>query len=341
MNDFDGIVSSSRIRLARNFANFPFPSRLNDSEQILQITKSLFNNLSQVYDFDFLKLKNLSNLEILALIEQNLISYALMDNKDIASLAYSLKDGLSVMINEEDHIREQCILPGLSLDEAYQRLTVLDDYILENFDILFSEKLGFLTASPTNLGTGMRASVMLFLPGFTMFGKLGMLEDSAQRLGLTVRGKHGENSKAEAYMYQISNETSLGQTEEEILQNVINITLKICEMEKEFLNQLLKTRQDEIIDLTQRALGTLLYAHKLTTDEAVKFLSQVKLGVNLGIINLNNAKIIDELFVKVQPAHLMQLSARDLTQTERDITRAKYIKSLLSETLLDKVTQKL
>lgn len=334
MIDFDGIVASSRIRLARNFSNFPFPSRLVDESQVLQITKGLFNGLSQVYDFDFIKLKNLSNLEILELIEQNIISYALMDNKDISSLAYSLKDGLSVMINEEDHIREQCILPGLSLDEAYQRLTVLDDYILENFDILFSEKLGFITASPTNLGTGMRASVMLFLPGFTMFGRLKMLQESAQKLGLTVRGKHGENSKAEAYMYQISNEVSLGQSEEEILQNVINITLKICEMEKEFLSQLLSQRKDEVTDLAQRALGTLLFAHKITTDEAIKFLSQVKLGVNLGIINLKNNKIIDELIVKVQPAHLMQFSVRDMSQAERDVARAKYIKTLLEEAVI-------
>lgn len=331
MNDFDGIVASSRIRLARNFANYPFPSSLTDTEQVLQITKGLFNQLAKVYDFDFMKLKNMSNLEILALIEQNIVSYALLDNKDIASLAYSLKDGLSVMINEEDHIREQCILPGLSLDEAFQRLTILDDFILENFDILYSEKLGFLTASPTNLGTGMRASVMLFLPGFTMYGKLEELASSANKLGLTVRGKHGENSKAEAYMFQISNETSLGQTEEEILQNVINITLKICEMEKEFLSQLLKTQKDELLDLTQRALGTLLFAYKLTTDESVKYLSQVKLGVNLGLITLKNNQIIDELITKSQPAHLMQLSAKDLSQKERDIARARYIKALLKE----------
>lgn len=331
MREFDGIVASSRVRLARNLENFKFPSSLNDEDEVLAITRGMFEMLSNLYDFEFKKLKNLSNLEMLILVEKNLVSKELIDNKDISSLAFSNENGLSVMINEEDHLREQCVLPGLALQEAYDRLNILDDNILENFNILYSDKLGFITASPTNLGTGMRASVMMFLPALTMFGKLPTLEKSAQKLGLIVRGKHGENSKAEAYMYQISNEASLGQTEEEILQNVINVTLKICEMEKEFLNQLLTTQKDEITDLVKRALGNLLYAHMLSLDEAIKYLSQVKLGINLGILKLKNKNVIDELITKVQPAHLMELSVNELSKTQREIARARLVSSILKD----------
>ncbi|MGI5841738.1 MAG: ATP--guanido phosphotransferase [Christensenellales bacterium] len=333
MTEFENIIISSRVRLARNFKDVNFPAKMNDEFEAISITKGLFEVLNKFADFDFYKLKNLTNIKMLTFLEQNHISKELIDNKDISVLALSEKDGISVMINEEDHIRMQCILPGLELQEAFDRINRLDDLILENFDIAYDDEFGFITFSPTNLGTGMRASVMLFLPALTMFGKLETLANSAAKLGLTVRGKHGEHSSGEGFMYQISNEATLGVSEEEILQNVINVTLKICEMEADLLKQLYEEKQDEITQAVLRALGILLYSHYITYDEALKNLSLVKLGINLGIIKMKNFKIIDDLFVKVQPAHLMELSASDMSQFERDKYRAKYLKLALKDNI--------
>lgn len=331
MSNYDNIVISSRVRLARNFSFLNFPAKLTDYDEALSIVKGIYEVLSSYGDFDFYKMKNIQNLKSLILLEENLISKELLENKDISSVAISEKDSLSVMINEEDHIREQCVLGGFNLQQAFERVDALDDILLENFSISYDEKLGFLTASPTNLGTGMRASVMLFLPALTMMGKIESLSSSANKLGLTVRGKYGENSSGEGYMYQISNEQCLGFDEEQIIQNVINVTVKICEMEEEFLQEIMKEKGDEIIDLVKRSYGTLLHAYMISAKESIKLLSHLKLGVNLGIIKLKNKKIIDELMTKSQPAHLMELSAKDLNIRQRDIYRAEYISKILQE----------
>lgn len=333
MSNYENIVISSRVRLARNFSFLNFPAKLTDYDEALSIVKGLYEVLSSYGDFDFYKMKNIQNLKSLILLEEHLISKELLENKDISSVAISEKDNLSVMINEEDHIREQCVLGGFNLQEAYERVDALDDILLENFSISYDDKFGFLTASPTNLGTGMRASVMLFLPALTMMGKIDSLSISANKLGLIVRGKYGENSCGEGYMYQISNEQCLGFTEEQIIQNVINVTIKICEMEEEFLSQIMKEKGDEIIDLVKRAYGTLLHAHMISANESIKLLSQLKLGVNLGIIKLKSKKVIDDLMVKSQPAHLMELSSKDLDPKQRDIYRAEYISKILTETI--------
>ena len=331
MQNFDDIVVSSRVRLARNIKNLNFPNRLSDYDEALSITKGIYEILNNIGDFEFYKIKNMSQIKSLVLLEQHLISKELLDNKDISSLAISLKDGLSVMINEEDHIREQCVLDGFQLDKAYERVNELDELILDNFSIAYDEKLGFLTSSPSNLGTGMRASVMLFLPALTMLGKVDSLSTSISKLGLTVRGAYGEGSKAQGYLYQISNEATLGKSEENIINNVINITKKLCEMEKDFRVDLLKVQNDEIKDMCGRAWGILNYANILTCDEAVKLISDVKLGkcigmdFNVDIVSLNN------LLTLVQPAHLIEEYGKEIPAKQRDLFRAKYIKNFLNK----------
>lgn len=329
MNDFENIVISSRVRLARNIDGLNFPAHLNDYDEAMSIVKGMYEVLNNYGDFEFYKMKNLSNLKSLTLLEENYISKELIDNKDISAVAISDKDKISVMINEEDHIREQCVMEGFNLQQAYDTVNQLDEIILEHFTVAFDKDLGFITASPSNLGTGMRASVMLYLPALTMKGKIESLAVSAQKLGLTVRGKFGENSSGEGYMYQISNEACLGFTEEQILQNVINITVKICEMEQAFLNEIMQEKGDEITDLVLRAWGILTNAYLLSASETVKLLSQVKLGVNLAIIKLKKPKILDDLLITSQPAHLMELSSKDLNQKERDIYRASIIRQTL------------
>ena len=329
MDNLSDIVVSSRIRLARNVKNLNFPNCLIDYDEAISITKGIYEILNNIGDFEFYKIKNMDQMKSLVLLEEHLISKELLDNKDISSLAISYKDGLSVMINEEDHIREQCVLNGLNLENAYQRINELDELILDNFSIAYDEKLGFLTASPSNLGTGMRASVMLFLPALTMLKKVESLSNNVAKLGLTVRGAYGEGSKAQGYLYQISNEATLGKSERQIVLNVENITRKLCEMEKEFRSELFKLQSDEIKDMCGRAWGILNYANMLTCDEAVKYISDVKLGKCLGL-NFNiTIQRLNQLLIDIQPAHLMQNYGTEISAKQRDLFRAEYIKKFL------------
>lgn len=331
---FENIVLSSRVRLARNVKGINFPNKLSDYDEALSITKGIYEVLSNYGDFEFYKLKNLTESNSLMLLEQNTISKELLDNKDISSVGISQKDNLSIMINEEDHIREQCVLEGFNLKKAYDIVNELDDIILENFSVAFDDKLGFLTSSPSNLGTGMRASVRMFLPALTMTGRIDVLSQSAKKLGLTIRGAYGEGSTADGYIYQISNEVSLGQTEQEIIQNVTNIVTKICQMEQEFTNELMQKKRDEIIDLVNRANGILQNAHLISCSEAIILLSRLKLGVNLGLINLKNSNVIDKLMIECQPAHLMNELGEKVNKDNRDKYRANYIQQKLKgETL--------
>lgn len=331
MEDFDDIVVSSRIRLARNIKNMNFPNRLSDYDEALSITKGIYEILNSIGDFEFHKIKNMSNIQSLVLLEKHLISKELLDNKDISSLAICYKDGLSVMINEEDHIREQCVIDGFDLNEAYRRINLLDELILENFSISFDSDLGFLTASPSNLGTGLRGSVMLFLPALTMLGKINSLSNNVSKLGLTVRGAYGEGSLAKGYLYQISNESTLGKSEETILANVSNITTKICEMEKEFRAELFKIRKDEIKDMCGRAWGILNYANSISCDEAVKLIADVKLAKCLKINFDIDIKTLNDLLTTIQPAHLIQEFGREIASRQRDIYRAEIIQKAIKK----------
>ena len=331
---FDDIVLSSRIRLARNIDGLNFPSKLVDYEEALSVTKGVYNLLEEYGDFEFYKLKNLDNIKSLVLLEEHLISKELLDNKDISAVAINFKDGLSVMINEEDHIRQQCFLHGFNLSKAYEKISVLDELILENFKIAYDEKLGFITASPSNLGTGMRASLMLFLPALTMTGRIEALVNSISKIGLTVRGYYGEGSKAIGYLYQISNESCLGDNEEHIIKTVENVASKVCEMEEEFRKQLLCDMGDEIKDKAMRAFGILKNCYILSSDEAVKLLSEVKLGCSLGIITLKDKLLPDKLLVETQPAHLLENFGNNLNSKQRDITRARLVREKFKEETL-------
>lgn len=328
MESFDDVVVSSRIRLARNIKNINFPSRLSDYDEALSITKAVYEILKNIGDFEFFKIKNITNIQGLVLLEKHLVSKELLDNKDIASLAICYKDGLSVMINEEDHIREQCVLDGFCLDECYTRINQLDELVLDNFSIAYDQQFGFLTASPSNLGTGMRASVMLFLPALTMIGKIDALASSVSKLGLTVRGAYGEGSLAKGYLYQISNENTMGKSEHELIENVKNISIKICEMEREFRGELFNLQKDDILDMCGRAWGILNNAHKISCDEAINLLSVVKLGMCLGLDM--KIKDVDKLLEQIQPAHLIDEYGSDLPSKERDIFRMQKIKKWLN-----------
>ena len=224
------IVTSTRIRLARNLSAYPFPDKL-DKKLASEIVYLVGEELGKIDEFEKCDMGRFDKTQATLLQEQHLISPALIRRKGLASAFISSDKSISIMVNEEDHLRQQYIYKGFDLYKAYERISGIDDALGSSLDFAYDEKLGYLTACPSNLGTGMRASVMMFLPALTESGKIGALVNEAQKLGLTVRGLYGEGSDAEGYMYQISNEVTLGICEEEILSKVDKVVLEVVNLE--------------------------------------------------------------------------------------------------------------
>ncbi len=323
MEVFDNIAISSRIRLARNVSGLKFFTKL-DGEGAKYITESVKNVLESFDLFNFLSLKKLSLNECNALFEQHLISRELIENKDISSVAISEDEKVIVMINEEDHIREQCIEAGFNLLKPFRRLKKIDEALLDNIDIAYSEQLGFITASPSNLGTGMRASVMLFLPALERAGRIEGLIDRAGRNGLTVRGIYGEGSEAQASFYQISNQGSLGKSEEEIIDEVSEIIYEICNEEKEMRDYYMLNERTQIHDEVLRAYGVLTNCYTLEEGEMMKLLSLVKFGDSLGFLHIEDSDKFQKLYYEGGEANLKEIF--DFSDTKKEnIVRSEYI----------------
>ncbi|MEG1499753.1 MAG: protein arginine kinase [Clostridia bacterium] len=321
----DDIVMSSRIRLARNFKNIPFPAMLSDDFEAENLVKKVFNVVKGLGQFKLVFLKDLSNIDCLALLEKHLISKELIDNKDISAYITCDDEKVVIMLNEEDHIRSQCFLPGLHLDEAFEKINKIDDKIISSLPIAFSEKLGFLTACQTNLGTGLRASVMMFLPALTMTNSMENIIASVSKLGFTFRGVYGEGSSADGYIYQLSNQTTLGVVEKEIISSVKKVVLKICEMEKSAREILQDSKRDEIKDNAFRAYGILSSSYLLSCEEFGMLIARIKLGKCLGLIDLADPEILDKLLINAQPALLMKRFGKEMSCDERDRFRADYV----------------
>lgn len=319
------IIVSSRIRLARNFNKFNFPIRLSDDIDAKQIQFEVYESLKDGNNFMFYSLKNMDSNQTLKFLERNLISRELIENKDIAGFCINKSEDKVIMINEEDHIREQCIKKGFALDEAFDELEEIDNKILDKCDIAYSEEFGFLTACPSNLGTGMRASCMMFLPALTKTGAIGSIIQTFSKLGLAVRGFLGEGSEAEGYLYQISNQQTLGVSEQDIIKNVKSAVTKVCDMENEAREVLFQTKQDQIKDATYRAYGILANSYKMSQKEFTKLISDLKLGLALGLIEFKNPNILEEIEVSSRPANLDARFGEELDEDKRDKFRADYL----------------
>lgn len=323
MDNFDDIVISSRIRLARNFSDVVFPNKMKTSLEADSVILRVFELLKNYENY---KVKDLDTNILNSLQEKHLISEELVKNQEFGALSLSHDETISIMINEEEHLREQCILKGFKLDEALEKLNEVDDLLLENLPIAYSSKYGFLTTCPSNLGTGMRASGMLFLPALTLTKNLESIMNTLQKVGITVRGRYGENSTYDGFMFQISNSQTLGVSEEQIISNVSTAILKICEKEQDARNKILGNNFNELKDTIFRAYGTLKYAYKLSLPEAIKMLSQVKFGLSLNLFNFEIDNI-DELFDDIQSYSLKTIKGENMTDEEVDIFRAEYISS--------------
>lgn len=325
MSDFSTIAVSTRIRLARNIEGYPFPSHLKSDRQANDVIRLVTSGLARYTDFKIYYLNEISEEEALSLKENHLISPNLIKNSRRSAALINSEGSISVMINEEDHLREQCIVKGLDLRLAYDTMSEIDSHISNSMKFAYDEQFGYLTACPTNLGTGLRASVMLFLPALTINGMMPRVIKSVSRMGLTVRGIYGEGSRAEGYVYQISNEVTLGVTEEQILNEVEEIVEKVCKLELAHRDELKNGPEAlDIRDECMRAYGILTNCAKLSTEELVRYAACVKLGACLGYIPLNDVTLIDELLVKMRPSNVNAAASKELTPVERDVYRAQY-----------------
>lgn len=328
----DSVVISTRVRLARNLKDYPFPCKLSQQgrEKVIEKVKSAVkdSNSSAASDFSFIKMSELTPQQSVSLVERRLVSPEFVGDTDGRALLISSDENLSIMINEEDHIRIQVIRQGFSLDEAYDIAEKLDTLLDENLDFAFNEKLGYLTQCPTNLGTGMRASVMLHLPALEKSRAISRIAGNLSKLGLTIRGAHGEGTEPKGALYQLSNQVTLGISEKAAVENLKNITEQLVAQEKIARERLCKSI--EIQDTISRSLGLLRSALVMTHDEALKLLSNVRLGIASGQITDVKTETIDKLMTDVEPATLTVNSKKNLTAEQRDITRATLIRETLS-----------
>lgn len=325
------IVMSTRIRLARNLDGFRFPLSFSDQEasQVDEIvTKALLN--VEDHKFSHFTIKEMPTLQRQILVEKHLISPLLAKNEKSASVLISNDESISIMVNEEDHLRIQCLTSGLQLIETYNLASKLDSQLEKYLPYAFTNDFGYLTSCPTNVGTGLRASVMMHLPALTMAKQIKVLIQMLTRLGMVVRGIYGEGSENLGSIYQISNQVTLGKSEEEIVDDLQNAVIQIIQHERTARESLLNKTQVALEDRVNRSLGTLRYARVMSSEEAATCLSNVRLGVDLGIIKEVPITVLNECMILIQPGFVQQYAGTTLQPTERDIFRAKLLREKLS-----------
>jgi protein arginine kinase len=328
------IVISSRIRLARNLAAFPFSNRASPHQKA-EIEASLrdkFGRLDLSPPLAYITVPTLSALDRQFLVERQLISRELANAEGPRGVALGAQETMSVMVNEEDHLRLQVMRSGFSLDEAWQDIDRLDDLVEQKVNYAFSEEFGYLTACPTNVGTGMRSSVMLHLPALVLTKQVEKVFRALQKINLAVRGLYGEGSRASGDFYQISNQVTLGKSETAILSEIREVIPQIITYERQARATLTRESRDALHDKISRAFGTLQSATMMTSEETMDLLSSVRLGINLGLLEDITIPTVNQLFIQTQPAHLQKLIGSPLDGEERNSARARYLRNRLRET---------
>lgn len=324
------IVISTRIRLARNFASYPFPKRM-DGAQAEDIVVLVREGLKEVDEFTEYNIADLTTEEAMQLQERYIISPALMKSKFGAAFVSADKT-ISIMANEEDHLREQYICKGFELMKAYERISGIDETLASMYDFAFDDKLGFITACPSNLGTGMRASVMMFLPGIASNGELKKLLPEIKAAGMTVRGAFGEGTTSEGYLYQVSNERTLGFSETDILNAMTKITMSLADQELIAREKMLKEDSDDLEDRCLRSYGILTNCAILSQDEFLTRMTDVRLGIAFGFLEALDLNGFDEFLNDMRPA-AFRLSNGLKGKRERycDKVRAETVRNVLPE----------
>lgn len=325
------IVTSTRIRLARNLAAYPFPEKLEEklAGEIVYLVGKELNDLDEFKRYD---MNSLSREEITLLKEQHLISPALARKKGSGAAFISADKSISVMVNEEDHLREQYILKGFDLYKAYERISGIDDRLSSALHFAYDEKMGYLTACPSNLGTGMRASVMMFLPGLAWSKELESFLPTLKAGGLTVRGVFGEGTAAEGYSYQVSNERTLGVSEQEVLRQMVRMTMTLCDLELRAREKMLKEQKVSLRDTCLRAYGALTNCAILPIKELTEGMVKVKLGMALGFFKARDIRGFNDFVADMRPASFrLENGLQGRSEYDCDLMRAEILHKVLPE----------
>jgi protein arginine kinase len=326
------IVISSRVRLARNLAQFPFPNRADDDAktQIEEFLRSKIDQLRIGVKLSYVDVARLESLDRQFLVERQLISREHAEGHGSRGVGIGDKENLSLMINEEDHLRMQVLRSGFALDDCWAAINKLDDALEEHVTYAFNEQLGYLTACPTNVGTGIRVSVMLHLPALVLTKEIQKVFQALQKISLAVRGLYGEGSQAMGDFYQISNQITLGKSEEQLIGDIRDVVPNIISYERRVRDELVKTNRQGLHDQVSRAYGILKNAQTISSEETMHLLSSVRMGINLGLIDDLQIPTVNELFIYTQPAHLQKLRHEHLKSAERNVARATYLRQRLN-----------
>jgi len=323
------IVFSTRIRLARNIKEIPFINKIT-KEKAEEVNKIVKQAIEQVgYGLKFIRLKDIDDITKLSLVEKHILSpeFALNDNETRA-IAINDEENICIMINEEDHLRIQVLSSGLNLRESLKLAIELDKKLEQSVNYAYSDKYGFMTSCPTNVGTGLRASVMVHLPALTKTGNINKVLNVVNGFDMNIRGIYGEGTNSKGNIYQISNKQSLGISEEDIIKNLEIITDRIIEQER-LARKILTKDSLSLEDKLYRAYGVLSNCRKITSEECSEILSEIRLGVDLGIIRELTDLKVNKLELYTKPANLQKFTGETLNAYERDIKRAEVIKKII------------
>jgi protein arginine kinase len=329
----DRIVMSSRVRLARNIRDAAFPGWAKKPERVkvLEIIQPAVSALPDMEDAFYGAMDNLTALDKQILVERHLISREHAAKNVGSGLVVNRTETFSVMINEEDHLRMQALRPGLQLRQAWTAIDAFDSELEKKINYAFDNELGYLTACPTNLGTGIRVSAMLHLPGLVLGEQINPIIQSVNKLGLAVRGLYGEGTEALGNVFQVSNQMTLGESENMIVERLEKVLSQIIEHEENARQTLLEKKPKVVFNHIGRAYGILANAHSISSKETMNLLSLMRLGVDLGLFPGADRALVDELFLTTQPAHLQKQLSDKLSAEERDLLRADMVRERLKD----------
>ena len=331
------IVVSSRLRLARNLSGFPFLQKLNQEQQeeIVEVVEEAIHKSDRIKDARYIRYNSLTDLDRQFLLERHLISREHAGEKGEKAVAITANEVVSLMVLEEDHLRLQVFQSGFNLLGAWRIATQIDDELEKNLNYSFNENLGYLTACPTNVGTGLRASCMMHLPSLVLTKQVHKVLQALAKLNLAARGLYGEGTQATGDFFQVSNQITLGQPEEEIIDNLERVIRQVIEHEKDARQYLREKRKAKFEDQIWRALGSLKSARVLSSSEATQLLSLVQLGVQMGFVATElSLQDLNVLFLLIQPAHLQKITGKTLNSAERDVRRADLMRERLAKITL-------
>lgn len=327
----DDVVISSRVRLARNLKKYPFSARLTAEQAgaLLQDVSAMTERLREENgpEYLFCRFHTLAEWERTALVERHAVSPILAGKKQVTGVILAEDESVGIMVNEEDHLRIQAISGGMNIKEVWERANRIDDILDEGLSFAYDKQYGYLTSCPTNVGTGMRASYMVFLPALTHAGKIRQLSEEMAAYGITMRGIYGEGTGSQGGIYQISNQRTLGNSEQEIMDNLNNIVYQVIRQERRRREMMLEQNSDELEDKVHRSYGILQYATKISSADAVTLLGQLKLGQDLGLIRMEEGFRFYDCIIGVQRANIQVQIGRNCGNLQRDRYRAEYLRS--------------